>query len=270
MDEFDDLFEASDEVENTDFETEVTAEVEPAPEVETNEEVGSVEPEVTDEALSQDPSTEEPTPDAVTPETESEAPQTVPVSVMIQQREARKAAEQELALLRAQMAQIQQAQVAPVDPYDDPQGYQKQQAEFTREAVRAEVAMARFEDSLSRGREKYGQEALEELGDWVDQQIALDPSFEQRAMLQADPVEWSVAERNRRNRLQEFETDEAGYVQRRAMELGLIGASAPVQNQPIMETPTQTLNGPKSLVHAQSRSSNARTPKEEIASMFDK
>lgn len=270
MNEFDDLFDASNEVENTDFETEVTAEVEAIPEVETNDEVGSVEPEVTDEALSQDPSTEETTPDTVTPETESEAPQTVPVSVMIQQREARKAAEQELALLRAQMAQIQQAQVAQADPYDDPQGYQRQQYEQIQATIRAEMAQARLLESVDRGREKYGQEALEELGDWVDQQIALDPSFEERAKLQADPVEWAVAERNRRNRLQEFETDEAGYVQRRAMELGLIGASAPVQNQPIMETPTQTLNGPKSLVHAQSRSSNPRTAKEEIASMFDK
>jgi len=252
----DDLFanEPLDEVHNDEIENDVTAEVEP--ELVENE-ADSEEPVIETDDAPVVELVEDNAPATDAENSEAEAPQTVPVSVMIAQREARKAAEQELQLLRAQMAQMQQAKVAQADPYDDPEGYQRQQYEQIQATIRAEMAQARLMESVDRGREKYGQEALDELGDWVDQQIALDPSFEGRAKLQSDPVEWAVAERNRRNRLQEFETDEAAYVARRAKELGLVGAPVAPAFQPVTETAKKD-TGPKSLVHAQPRGSTSQ------------
>jgi hypothetical protein len=271
MDEFENLFgDNSVEDEIVETEDEVTETVETVEEEETAEETETVEETVEDEESETSETVEETVAETVE-EPSKEAPQSVPVSVMIAERNRAKQAEQELALLRQQMAQAQAAQTQPIDPYDDPEGYRAQLQEQMRAQIQEEMRVARANESISRSVEKYGQEAINELADWAESMTAIDPSFANRAFAQADAVEWTIAERKRIEQRQLFETDPDAFVRQRAQELGLTAIqTVAAQNTTITETGKPS-TGPKSLVHAQSRNAPTKqSGKDDFTALFDK
>lgn len=271
MDEFENLFGESVEDEIVETEDEVTEPVEEtATEEETVEDAETVETDEAEESETSSETVEETVAETVE-EPAKEAPQSVPVSVMIAERNRAKAAEHELVMLRQQMAQAQAAQTQPVDPYDDPEGYHRQLEERMRFQIQEEMKIARANESIARGVEKHGQQAIDELADWAESMLAIDPSFADRAFAQADAVEWTIAERKRIEQRQLFETDPDAFVRQRALELGLT-ATPPVAatNTTITET-RKASTGPKSLVHAQSREAIVnKSGKDDFTALFDK
>ncbi|UZK70761.1 hypothetical protein OKW76_06995 [Sphingomonas sp. S1-29] len=200
-----------------------------------------------------------------------EAPESVPVAAMLAERNRAKAAEQELVSLRRQMAAAQAAQAQLADPYDDPETYRSQQMEMMRQQIQEEMRVAKLSESVVRGREKYGQETLDEVAEWAESMAAIDPTFETRAMSQPDPVEWTIAERKRSAQRQLFETDPDAFVRQRALELGLTATPVAQTNTTITEARKASAPGPKSLVHAVSRQPNApKSGKDEFTDLFDK
>lgn len=276
MDEFVNLFSENETVEDEIVETEdeVTETVETVEEEETAEEDAElVEADEADEESETLSETVEETVAETAEEPSKEAPQSVPVSVMLQERNRAKQAEQELALLRQQMAQAQAAQVQPVDPYDDPEGYRVQLQEQMRAQIQEEMRITRFQESVARGVEKHGQETLDEVAEWAESMVAIDPSFEARAFAQPDPVEWTIAERKRTQQRQLFETDPDAFVRQRALELGLTATPQPVaaQNNTTITETRKASTGPKSLVHAQSREAVVnKSGKDDFTALFDK
>lgn len=276
MDEFENLFSENETVEDEIVETEdeVTETVEEtATEEETaEEEVELVEADEANEESETLSETVEETVAETAEEPSKEAPQSVPVSVMLQERNRAKAAEQELALLRQQMAQAQAAQVQPVDPFDDPEGYNRQLEERMRFQIQEEMKIARANESIARGVEKHGQQAIDELADWAESMLAIDPSFADRAFAQPDAVEWTINERRRIEQRQLFETDPDAFVRQRAQELGLTATpSVAAQNNTTITETRKASTGPKSLVHAQGRNaSTSKSGKDDFDALFDK
>ncbi|UZK69596.1 hypothetical protein OKW76_00455 [Sphingomonas sp. S1-29] len=268
MDDFENLFsdEVAEEINEIveDTEDEVAETVD-----ETVEETAEDEAEPVDETAEAEIESETSTVE----EPAKEAPETVPVSVMLAQRARAKAAEQELVALRQQMAASAAKQVQPADPYDDPERFRQEQLEAMRFQVQEELRITKLQDSVIRGREKYGQETLDEVAEWAESMAAQDPTFEFRAMSAPDPVEWTLAERKRSEQRQLFETDPDAFVRQRAIELGLTATpQVAAHNNTTMITEARKASpGPKSLVHASSRQPTAsKSGKDEFQSLFDK
>ena len=258
MDEFDNLF--TDEAVTETVENEVTETVEEAVE----------EVEETAEAVEDTEETVEETVADTVVEPVNEAPQTVPVAVLISERNRAKQAEQELRLIRDQMAAQAAAQTQLVDPYDDPQTYHAQQMELMRAQIREEMRIEKLNSSIVNARDKHGQEMLDEIADWAESMAAIDPSFEARAFAQPDPVEWTIAERKRIEQRQLFETDPDAFVRQRAMELGLTATQSVAAQTTITET-RKASAGPKSIVHASSRDGiTNKSGKDDFDALFDK
>lgn len=162
------LFDEPQEV--AELEQPVEVPIEEAP----GETVAEVEPEPTPEP--------EPVAEPVRPE-----PGFVPISVVLDEREKRKAAE-----ARARQFEQQQPQQAP-NPYDDPEGF----AAHQQQMVESRLTQERFAISDRYARKEHGAEAVENAVAWAQQRAQADPAFAMSYMRETDPIDWIVQQHKR-------------------------------------------------------------------------
>lgn len=117
-------------------------------------------------------------------------PQHVPITAMLDERDKRKALEQELAQYRAQ-----QPQAAPdvPDMFDDPEGYQAYQERRMDEAVYNSTVQTSHRFALK----EHGKEKVDEAVAWGLERCNADPGFNAKVRQSVDPVGFVVAERQR-------------------------------------------------------------------------
>ena len=142
--------------------------------------------EVTEEAVA------EPEPE-LTPEPEPVAeparpePGFVPLSVVLDEREKRKALE-----ARVRQFEQQRPQQAP-NPYDDPEGF----AAHQQQLVEQRLTQERFAMSDMFARQQHGAEAVESAVQWAQDRAQADPAFAMSYMRQQNPIDWIVQQHKR-------------------------------------------------------------------------
>jgi hypothetical protein len=196
----------------------------------------------------------EPQPEPTTAPQAKDGPM-APVAALLDERDRRKAAEQRLAELEAQMRQ-QQPQDMP-DPYDDPAGYQAHVAQ----QLQAQAVSVRFDVSETLAREKHGDEAVTAAMDWGLQKAQTSPAFRDEYLAQKNPIDWVVRQQKREGLLSAVGDDEEAFIRRRAAELGLIAptdagaGTTPVSGQQQAPRPAAP---PRSIASAASATGSHR------------
>lgn len=118
-------------------------------------------------------------------------PQHVPLTAMLDERDKRKALEQELERLRA--AQQPQAQPNAPDMFEDPEAYTAYQNQI--------VQQARINDKLDiseeMARDKFGDEKVEAAKAWALQMFQTRPGFQQEVLGQRHPYKYAVEQYER-------------------------------------------------------------------------
>lgn len=113
----------------------------------------------------------------------------VPIAAMMDERDKRRALEQEVAQLRQAQPQ---PRTAP-DPFDDPHGF----AEHQNTMVEQRLAQERFAMSDMFARQQHGAETVDKAVEWAQQRAQQDPTFAASYMRQANPIDWIVQQHKR-------------------------------------------------------------------------
>lgn len=129
----------------------------------------------------------EPTVLPAMPEPQPEV-QHAPLAALLDERDKRKAAEQELARFRAQQPQ-QQPQAAP-DPIDDPEGYSSFQDQKVQQALYA----TNLQWSERIATIQHGGETVTKAKEWGITRCDADPYFNAKVAASPDPVGFVVSE----------------------------------------------------------------------------
>lgn len=158
----------------------------------------------------------------------------VPLAVLLDERDKAKAAKQEAAELKRQLAEYQ-AKATPQaipDPYEDPQGYQS----YVQNQVQQEAFNLRAEMSGQFAEQKFGKETVEAAVAWAMSQTA-DPFLGQRVQQSRSPVEFVVEQYQREQFFQNRGSDPSANQQLVATP----GTAAP---QPMAAQPLQKPQAP--------------------------
>lgn len=158
----------------------------------------------------------------------------VPLAVLLDERDKAKAAKQEAAELRRQLAEYQ-ARATPQnipDPYEDPQGYQS----YVQNQVDQQAFNLRAEMSGQFAEQKFGKETVEAAIAWATSQTA-DPFLGQRVQQSRSPVEFVVEQYQREQFFQNRGSDPSANQQLVATP----GTAAP---QPMAAQPLQKPQAP--------------------------
>jgi hypothetical protein len=196
----------------------------------------------------------EPQPEPTPAPQANNGPPMAPVTALLDERDRRKAAEQRLAELEAQLRQ-QPAPETP-DPYDDPAGYQAHVAQ----QLQAQAVSVRFDVSETLAREKHGDEAVTAAMDWGLQKAQTSPAFRDEYLAQKNPIDWVVRQQKREGLLSAVGDDEEAFIRRRAAELGLIApdAGAGTTSVPGQQQAPRPAAPPRSIASATSAGSSQR------------
>lgn len=158
---------------------------------------------------------EEPTPETVeeptqevaepvTPAQEAEARQ-VPLNVVLDERDRRKAAEAERDRYKQQWEAAQQRQQPRTvpDPYDDPQGFAAYQEQHVQQALTAQ----KFQMSELMAKQVHGEETVQKASEWALERANSDPTFAAAYHQQAHPIDWIVQQHKRDSLYSQLPTD---------------------------------------------------------------
>lgn len=187
----------------------------------------------------------------VEPATEApRAEQSVPLSVLLAQRDEMQQIKRRNAELEAARAQPVQPQTIP-DPVDDPNGF----AAAMREEAQSMLVRQRFEMSKEIATQQYGADAVETARQWAMERASKDPAFDMSLGNQPHPIAWIVQQHKRDGLLSKIGDDPDAYVRQRAAELGYqiapapaaVAALAPTMGQP---APAAVAQPPRSLASA--------------------
>lgn len=226
----DDVFPADDQ-EQTEAASEVVEEA-PAPE---RVEEAPVAP----EALNQEAETH-------TAAEEAEVRQ-VPLNVVLDERDRRKAAEQERDRYKQQWEaaqQRQQPQNVP-DPYDDPQGF----AAYQEQRVQEAVTQQRFQMSELMAKQQHGEEVVTKASQWALEKANSDPTFAAAYHRQAHPIDWIVQQHKRDAIMSDIGDNVDDWFTREAAKRGYAPASVVAAAPAVAQTQQATppVKVPRSL-----------------------
>jgi len=115
-------------------------------------------------------------------------PQHVPLTAMLDERDKRKAAETELAQIRAQQQQQQPAS-AP-DMFEDPEGFRVHQ----EQSVQAALYQSNLQWSQRIAAIQHGEEATQQATNWGLERCNADPYFNAKVRASNDPIGFVVSE----------------------------------------------------------------------------
>ena len=121
------------------------------------------------------------------------APQHVPLTAMLDERDKRKALEAELARRDALAAQQQPQQVQAPDMFEDPDGYRSYQEAL----VHNQALTTKLDISEELARDKFGDEVVDQARDWALQKFAARPGFQQEVFQQRNPYRFVVEQYQR-------------------------------------------------------------------------
>lgn len=125
----------------------------------------------------------------VEPEPEAKPePQHVPITAMLDERDKRKALEQELAQLRASQQQ-QQPQAVP-DVFEDPDGF----AAYQDQKVQQALYQQNLRWSERTATIEHGAETVNQAKDWAVARCDADPYFNAKVAASPDPIGFAVSE----------------------------------------------------------------------------
>ena len=142
---------------------------------------------------------QEPEPVAAAPISEPVQPGPVPITAMLEERDKRKALEEQIRQMRAQAPQP----VAP-DPYEDPEGFQAYRDQIIEQRMFGQaLAFSRRLQEV-----KHGPETVAQAHDWGLARCDTDPLFNHRVRTSEDPYEFVVSEWKRDQVLSSLQGDD--------------------------------------------------------------
>lgn len=184
-------------------------------------------------------------------------PQFIPITALLDERDKRKALEQELARY-AEQAKPREVPQAP-DMFEDPEGYTAYQHQLHSQAVMNN----KLDISEEMARDKFGDEKVDATRDWALKAFATRPGFQQEVLSQRHPWKYAVETYEREQIASSVTADD--YAQFQAWK------AAQTAIQP---APTSRQTPPKSLASAPSAggisTEVAPTDTEIFADTFDK
>lgn len=231
---------------------------EAAPEV-----VEAQDPQQAVEAPAETPAEPEPVAENVEPKPETPEQRQVPFGAMLDERDRRKAAEQERDELRRwkqeQEAARQSAKVP--DAFDDPQGF----ADYQRQQMEQVQVGLRFEMSDRFARQQHGAEAVQSATDWATQRAQEDQGFAIQMMQQADPVGWIVQQHKRDAMLSDIGDNPDDWFEREAAKRGWQKQSAtePAAQVVAMQQPASKPPAPPRSIAADASAPRQQAPSDE-------
>ncbi len=183
-----------------------------------------------------EPETVEPQQEAQTVETaaqEAEARQ-VPLTVVLDERDKRKAAEAERDRYKQQWEQSQQ-RPAPQDvpdPYDDPKGF----AAYQEQRVQEAVTQQRFQMSELMAKQQHGEEVVTQASNWALEKANSDPAFAAAYHRQPHPIDWIVQQHKRDAMLSDIGDNVDDWFTREAAKRGYAPASVAAAAPAVAQT----------------------------------
>ena len=149
----------------------------------------------------------------------------IPVAALMDERDKRKAVEEQL---RALQAQIQPQQVP--DPIEDPEGALAYQASLTQQAV----LNSKLDISEDLARDKHGDETVDAAKNWALQKFSQSPAYQAEVLRQRNPYAFVVKEYQKEQTLQKLGTpdDIDGYLAWKAAQAQIQQQAATVVEPP--------------------------------------
>lgn len=188
-----------------------------------------------------------PAPQAPAPAELPKAQEIIPFATALEFRDRAKAAERELADLKARTA------VAPAVPaiQTDPDGF----AQYLAEQNQRIATSTRFEVSEVMAREKHGEDTVTQAMDWAMKKAESSPAFALEYIKQKHPIDWAVRQQKRDTTFNEIGDDVDSYIAKNAERLGFVKAApsqAPAGGapQPAAATPAPQPAPTRSLASA--------------------
>lgn len=134
-------------------------------------------------------------------------PQHVPITALLDERDKRKAMEQELERLRA--AQQPAQTVEAPDMFEDPDGFAAYQQQMSYQTT----LNAKLDISEDMARDKFGDEKVETAKNWALQQFAADPAFQKKVLSQRNPYRFVVEQYDREQMVSQVTPDDFAQFQ---------------------------------------------------------
>lgn len=137
----------------------------------------------------------EPTPEPEQPAVQEAEARNVPLNVVLDERDKRKAAEAERDRYKQQWEEAQARQTpqnAP-DPYDDPQGF----AAFHEQRFQQGLVQQKFQMSEVMAKQAHGAEVVDAAAQWALEKAKTEPAFAAAYHQQAHPLDWIVQQHKR-------------------------------------------------------------------------
>lgn len=154
----------------------------------------------------------------------------VPIAAIMDERDKRKAVEEQLRALLAQ----QQPQQVP-DPIEDPEGAFAHQQALTQQAV----LNSKLDISEDLARDKHGEETVDAAKNWALQKFSQSPAYQAEVLRQRNPYAFVVKEYQKEQTLQKLGTpdDIDGYLAWKAAQTQIQQQAAEaVTSQPTVPT----------------------------------
>jgi hypothetical protein len=162
---------------------------------------------------------QEPEPVAVAPTPEPVQPGHVPITAMLEERDKRKALEEQIRQMRAQVPQ----QAAP-DPYEDPEGFQAYREQIIEQRLfgQALAFSKRLQETI------HGRDTVSQAHEWGLARCDADPLFNHRVRTSEDPYEFVVSEWKRDQVLSSLQGDDLDQFRAWKASQGSAQPQAPV------------------------------------------
>lgn len=145
-------------------------------------------------------------PPVVEPEAKPD-PQHVPITALLDERDKRKALEQELERFRAAQKPVE-APAVP-DMFDDPEGF----AAYQEQRVASTALNTKLDISEEMARDKFGDEEVEAAKNWVLAQAQIKPGFGNEVISQRHPYKYAVELYRRDQMASQFNPDDFAQFQ---------------------------------------------------------
>lgn len=190
----------------------------------------------------------EPTPEPEQPAVQEAEARNVPLNVVLDERDKRKAAEAERDRYKQQWeeAQARQAPQNAPDPYDDPQGF----AAFQEQRFQQGLVQQKFQMSEVMAKQAHGAEVVDAAAQWALEKAKTEPAFAAAYHQQAHPLDWIVQQHKRDVDLSDYASDPVAFARRileaNGQQIAPVTAAAPAvapqvrQNAP---TPPRSIAG---------------------------
>lgn len=166
----------------------------------------AVEPVAAEPQAAPAPVEPEPTPEPVAEQPKPEQ-QHVPITALLDERDKRKAMEQELERLRAAQQPVQTVE-AP-DMFEDPDGF----AAYQDQKVQAALYGQKLQFSERMAKKEYGADVFEQAKAWAFERCNTDPMFNAKVAQSPDPYDFAISEWKREQIVSQVTPDDFAQFQ---------------------------------------------------------